>query len=528
MYKALIAEDSKPILRNIRMLIQAAGLPVEVTATASNGLDALRQLQQSHADILLTDIRMPKLDGLGLIEQAKRFDPRLQTVLISGYSDFEYVRRALNLQAFDYLLKPVDQQQVTDVLRRLLLQLEEQRRSDRKLLEGAVSPEFLVDMPPDAGRIAGEHQLLLVQRRPFAGSFADRWSVERAAEALLELSGAERTIVLPALREGQFLVLAGTIRPERDLESEQPEVPGSAEVPKKLSADRVRAALEAAGLPAAVLEASEPAGLRTLSAVYGSLDRTLRERLTLGGQLVPPGAGDPESDLPPGGEASRLAVQAQLAELIAQRSKERFLLLLRQSLPSWTSDSSRLAGLERFVRLLADGFAEAGRAEAEPEEAGCGDEEIRGLFAAGSREAFAEALQDWCARRFDRLQEPSRRGGEELFGQLDRYLRQNLYAQLSITEAAQQFHVSPSYISRLVKRYTGSTFVHRYMELKIDEARRLLVSDPEVKVKHVAEALGFGDPHYFSKVFKEYTGCSPSDYKENQDQGGPTHGIVST
>lgn len=523
MYSAIIAEDSKPILRNIRMLIESSGLPVQVTATASNGQEALERLEERHADILLTDIRMPKLDGLGLIEQAKQLNPRLQTVLISGYSDFEYARRAVNLQAFDYLLKPVEQAQLTDVLTRLLKQLREQESSDRRLLEGVVSPEILAAMPLDAGLLAGERTLLLIRRRPFAPQpqSGQEWTTDAVAEALQALRGAAGLRVLPTPQAGQWLALPEA---RADLSAEE-------------LADEAGQALAAGGLPAAVLAAPQPAELRALAGIYGKLDRAMRDRLTVDGRLASPGAGEAESGASPqGGEAAKLALQAQLAELIAQRQKERFLLLLRRSLPHWLGGSARYAGLERFVRWLADELAPqsgAPAAGAGGEDAAAGesarqasadkaglsaadsaDAEVSALLARSSAAAFADALHDWCASRFDALQEPGRRGGEELFEQLDRYLRQNLSAQLSVADAAQQFHVSPSYISRVVKKYTGSTFVHHYMGLKIDEARRMLASGPDVKVKHVADALGFVDPHYFSKVFKEYEGSSPTEFKD--------------
>lgn len=257
MYTAVIAEDSKPILRNIEALMRSTELPVRIVFMASNGLDALEYIRAHPVDILLTDIRMPKLDGLALIGQCREVNPALKAVLISGYSDFEYTRKALNLQVFDYLLKPVERQQLAEVMQRLVAHLEEQQAGSRK------------------------------------------------------------------------------------------------------------------GLPE-LLTASE------------------------------------------------------------QRPKS----------------------------------------------------------------------------------------SEELFRQLEQYLQEHLYSQLSIAEVALQFHVSPSYISRIFKRHSQRTFVHYYMQLKITEACRLIAARPELKVKELAEALAFTDQHYFSKVFKEYTGVSPSEYKEGRGMGG--------
>ncbi|NQX45139.1 response regulator [Paenibacillus tritici] len=251
MYTAIIAEDSKPILRNIEALMQSMELPVHIAATVSNGLEALEYIKTHPVDILLTDIRMPKLDGLALIGQCRQVNPKLKAVLISGYSDFEYTRKALNLQVFDYLLKPVERGQLAEVMERLVAHLQEQQQQ------------------------------------------------------------------------------------------------GSAEA-------------------------------------------------------------------------------------------------------------------------LPDGIAELRQ---------------------------------------------RKKSGEELFGQLEQYLQQHKYSQLSITDVALKFHVSPSYVSRIFKKYSHQTFVHYTMQLKIAEACRLIAERPELKVKELSEVLSFGDQHYFSKVFKEYTGVSPTEYK---------------
>ncbi|WP_138495146.1 response regulator transcription factor [Paenibacillus pinistramenti] len=511
MYTAIIAEDSKPILRHIQRLLESAGLPVRLAATAANGLEALEILKSQPADILLTDIRMPKMNGLELIEQGKLVCPGLQTVLISGYNDFEYVRKALNLQAFDYLLKPLEESQFSQVMQRLVEQLDAQRQMDRKLLEGVVEPEFLPTMALGAELYAADKIMLLVRRQPFTPG-AEQWRAPEMRASLEQACAPCGCTVLPAGRPEQFIVLAG---------AGDAGIPGNAGISAPASAGAwglaVQSRLQQLGLRAAVLADHLPAGIQPLVSVYGRLDRAMNGRLTIAGELAQPAEADREGGAAPGDAAETVAVRTQLADLIAQRNKERFLLLLRQQLPKWLSRSARLCELERSVRFLAEAFAAVpGTDRDSPGESGCSSPaEEAGQFMAGeSLESLGEELLAWAGRKFEALQEPCRKSGEELFGQLDRYLRSRLYAQLSIGDAAQHFHVSPSYISRIVKRYTSDTFVHYYMSLKIAEARRLLATGPDVKVKDVAELLCFADQHYFSKVFKEYAGYSPSEYKD--------------
>lgn len=150
MYNVMIVEDSKPILRNIKMLLETLSFPIRVAATATNGEEALAAIKQSPIDLLLTDIRMPKMDGLSLIEQAKIANPDLKVILISGYSDFEYTRKALNLQVFDYLLKPVEREALEEVMGRVIDQLDQQMSKELLDLQEIIHPQC--ETTPKQGR----------------------------------------------------------------------------------------------------------------------------------------------------------------------------------------------------------------------------------------------------------------------------------------------------------------------------------------------------------------------------------------
>src|SRR5690606_10004731 len=91
-------------------------------------------------------------------------------------------------------------------------------------------------------------------------------------------------------------------------------------------------------------------------------------------------------------------------------------------------------------------------------------------------DSFCVQFIAWCEDQFQRLQSYNRKSGEELFELMDKHIQRHVYSQLSIGELALKFHVSPSYVSRIIKRFTGQTFVQYYMKLKIDESCRLMQS----------------------------------------------------
>jgi two-component system response regulator YesN len=200
-------------------------------------------------------------------------------------------------------------------------------------------------------------------------------------------------------------------------------------------------------------------------------------------------------------------------EMIHARQKERFSLKLSEQLQKWHNENRRMSELEELLNAIANAFIQA-LPEEELEERMKLAADIPDSLSLHSYSLFCSRLLEWSEKNFDLLHARNRKSGEELFEQINSYILLHKYSQLTIADLAQKFHVSPSYISRIIKRYTNNTFVHYYMQLKIEEACRLLQSKPELKIRELSDALAFSDQHYFSRVFKEYAGCSPTEYKD--------------
>ncbi|MCM1121626.1 MAG: response regulator [Eubacterium sp.] len=120
MHKIFIVDDEMWIIIGLKKLIEKSGMPFVVVGEANNGVMALEAITRKKPDILFADIRMPGYNGLELMKQLKEKDIPIKVVFISGYPDFEYTQSAIRLGAFDYLLKPVEQDKLNEVLERLL------------------------------------------------------------------------------------------------------------------------------------------------------------------------------------------------------------------------------------------------------------------------------------------------------------------------------------------------------------------------------------------------------------------------
>ena len=130
MWKVIIADDEKLICRLVQALVDWEALDMRVEAMAENGPDALQKIEEIRPDVLITDIRMPGLNGLELIKQAKQITPQLEIIIISGYAHFEYAQNAIALGVRNYILKPIKQDELCATLQNVVKHLKEKREKD--------------------------------------------------------------------------------------------------------------------------------------------------------------------------------------------------------------------------------------------------------------------------------------------------------------------------------------------------------------------------------------------------------------
>lgn len=148
-YKIIVAEDEERILNNIAKKIDESNLGFKVIGKAQTGKQALILVEELNPDVVFTDIKMPVIDGLELIENLYFRYPYIKTVIISGYADFEYAQKAIAYGVKGYLLKPVERESLIEILGKLKIMLDTEKKSLREKLsipEGQHTPEEIANM----------------------------------------------------------------------------------------------------------------------------------------------------------------------------------------------------------------------------------------------------------------------------------------------------------------------------------------------------------------------------------------------
>ena len=134
MFKVLVVDDEIWMCEGLKIIVSKLGLNYTVADVAADGREALRKLQNEHFDVVITDINMPNMNGLELMEKMKAGGYNQPVIIISAYHEFEYARSALRLGAVDYLIKPIKNDELSSVLMNLQDLIERERQQSARML----------------------------------------------------------------------------------------------------------------------------------------------------------------------------------------------------------------------------------------------------------------------------------------------------------------------------------------------------------------------------------------------------------
>ena len=180
MIRILIAEDEEIIRSGLLYTIDWLSMNTVVVASAATGTEGLEKIRSLHPDIVITDIKMPGMSGLDMIAQAQNEKINFIPILLTSYSDFNYAKSAIALRVFDYLLKPVDEAKIKEVVSRAKEELAKNRiaqKAERTQNSGSASK---ISLPP----MASDNPYIASCLRAIEENYAGHPNIESLAETL--------------------------------------------------------------------------------------------------------------------------------------------------------------------------------------------------------------------------------------------------------------------------------------------------------------------------------------------------------
>ncbi|MGI2297345.1 response regulator transcription factor [Paenibacillus sp. GXUN7292] len=514
-YTVIVAEDEQIILDNIIQKIEQTDLHFKVIASALDGEDALSLVEQMKPDILFTDIHMPAMDGLELIQRAKIMRPELEIVIISGYNDFSYAQQAIRLGVTDYILKPVKKDLLMQTMVGIKTRLDKKaNKLESDIIERLVHGIKPASALPESIKTEQFHMYFICLGNQYTYTadvldtdFFDRlWSMidwSKIAASIWDKAMSWRVIDDKFFNQ-KFLVLSSSeqaYHAEELINAISSSLLDS--IPITICAEESPVSLEHIRDTARMLRASlERNLLCCLSSIITTKERKAPDRPSHNYDSIHM-------------NSMKLFVKQQQFDSLQSELLHLF--------TEWQASSMTQRQLEKLLVNLAVELMGL---------IGCEDDDIMAsiekelyeiiAISIDNESLFNDALQvlnSYMSSYINPRKKVSDTS-EELYNKLEEYIRMNISEQITVSSLAEKFNFNSSYIIRVFKKCSGEPPMRYLTLLRINEAKRLIERQPELDFKDIAEIIGYSEQQYFSRVFKNITGMSPSEYRESAKKSG--------
>lgn len=483
MYSVLIVDDEPWVVYGIKMLINWEDLGFTVVGEAYNGLEALEMIVDKKPDIVITDIRMPGLSGIELLEKINVMQIKTKVILISGYSEFEYAQKAVKLGAFDYLLKQVEKESLIDVLTRVHSILTKERQLSLK------RSIFLEDL----------FELLSSDNRKLISNFLEKKELKFNLLNYRFINCRYSHDIVPYVEEkimeyrGAKILCLCT---------------GKNKISALINYDQIQDLNSIETIISSILPGAEYIGISSTGFAFSPVSKLYQE--------------------------SEIALYSTwfLSDKRIMEYKNKFRENLFQKLLLNIELAIREQKLEQINVLLDELFRECKAQEVlidrisilynhivalyykyfiDPYD--MRDMEYMNYYQIANYYNSIDQLFDMIKSFFEKRDGKEIRASNEQVKKILGYIDENFTGDISLSFLSKKFNMSLGYLSALIKRETGKTYTDYIINKRLALAKELL-KDATLSVEEIAYRVGYSDYFYFNKLFKKYVGITPSKYRK--------------
>lgn len=525
MYTVYLADDEQLIREGLAQTIPWESLGLQLIGTAQDGRQALKEIREKKPDIILTDIRMPYLDGLDLIRKIRESVPDCQVVIITGHGEFAYAKAAIQLGVADFILKPIDITALCRTLNHIKKELDSSshkknevekmriqlqradayrlQRQIRRYIAGHTPKQQFLEQLPEHLQKAPSMIMTLLQMDHFDDVTASMdeetiFAMTQKMEQSMEKAGDGISMICVEESSGKYLlVFTGPWRDELCFEVRS--------YIRKLRL--IEPDMEFSTVTSPVYD-----GIWHCQEAYAFLQQGFGYAFQLGSNRdvqadeVKQVCTNSLPDVPNVGRVIR-----SISTFNKKIIREDFELLakdIRQTGHNSYLYTRMLVSVVygEIVKLLADINCPIDTILEDPLAA------YRGILTRTTLDDMLQELYRFVCKICDFL-EKNIKANQSVAERAKAYVEAH-YADSSLTldRVASEMRISPNYFSALFKQNTGSSFINYLTNVRIAKAKELLRSG-SCKTYEVAMRCGYENPTYFSTIFKRRTGVSPSEYR---------------
>jgi len=519
-YKVFLVEDEIVTREGIRDNVDWKANGFEFCGEAPDGEIALPLLLAVQPDVLITDIKMPFMDGLELCRIVRERIPWAKVIILSGHDEFEYAQEAIRLGVTEYLLKPVTVQDLNNVLHKIIVQLEQEKKDQEnihqlqtkleenqavlkenlilKLVIGAVSSAEAFEQSQQIGMdLFARHYLVIVIRIEQGSLSASAPSSEiKQVHQIISKSVENDPDIFMLLKDVEevVLIMKGStpeyLEDEKNLLLEQ--------IQRQAEITNCKLTIGVGASKKRVADVSQSFG-EALVSIQNQVNQTLANSET----------GADKAELL---KVDKSAVEDYLKCGVRKDFDDFFDAFIRPLVDSAFKSSIVKSYIMMDIVITTARFVKELGGEIDQVVPGLNHIETilsRLTTIAQIKEQVQKILVGALMFRDSRT--TSQRAG--ILQKAKEYIEQNyMDPNMSLNQVAAHVNHSPSHFSAIFSHGTCKTFKEYLTELRIKKAKELLRTTTH-RSSEISYQIGYGDPHYFSYIFRKTTGLTPTEYR---------------
>ena len=525
MYKILIVDDEPLIRQGIKNKINWTALGFEIVAEAKNGVEALDIVKSMPLDVIIADMKMPKMDGVALLKALKKNNIAAKIVVISAYSNFYYTHSAIQCGAFDYILKPIDAQELTAVVTRLKNALETEPLNPLSTKEAFSTPSpivsakekflknfsasYLLDKTGAIPKILDIDMELHYKKYVclviYTADTANRNTlhmVNHAAKNIADSNHFATTVFQNPIYHNHTFIIWGfskEITPSLLALIENLAYTLNPDVKSSISIG--------VGTPCSNFNEINMSFTTALNAL--SYRNIQNSNTTIFYDDIKSTTTKPLSYAPEKENAFLVSLeicnwdemQFNIEALFNMLNHDKY-ITFRQV---YKLCSELLFLCERLLRKYDSGLENIF------------EEDITSIDYIASTGSLTQ-LQEWFSEVMHKIMQQIKIKKSKEIGSIIEDIMNHINAQyfedISLHALSEKYHINKSYLSTIFKDYSGHNFIDYLTKIRMEKAGELL-KDKKFKVYEVSKMVGYQDQRYFSKLFKKHYGVLPNKYQKS-------------
>lgn len=512
-FKVLIVEDEKEKAKGIAYLVEKYNPACTSVHLAHDGQDGFDAALKFEPDIILTDIRMPVMDGLDMIRALKKAGVPSEYIVLSGYAEFSYAKKAIELGVRDFITKPVDERELSKTLNKVCKEITERRVTEdslsklnddmrnyalRDFLTGGTDSQYKVREYLEQMGVTeeyGQYTCMLIE-----------WDEEQKDANVEEGLISNNGIFLYGVKTGnaQMAVVVGAKSMNKEEKKNLVQTYITKEVKEKfkISIGIGSTREDYAQLPNTYEEARVALNYRILK---GSSTAILFEELY---------------DMENRTDLITEKEMEQLKERIDRFDQAGFYITVKKIFNRVLSENKlSLPELQKLsLNIVLLGLHNIPTAQLQMNEYFG-----KNLFTLKSIEKFKtiEQLENWIMNMVCSMNELMLKDSvpkkKDVIAEAKEYIRQNYNKNITLNDISKEFYINPYYFSQLFKKKTGVTYQKYLTDYRVDRAKKLL-AETELRIYEVCKLVGYSDVNHFNQIFERLEGMKPSEYRQKYKQ----------